>query len=89
MGKKLVKENRCKNNLFGRHASNGPNVEWNFAKKEDIDFTWKKVAITPVKAIEFLGLVANSVDITLALPQEKALYVQNKWMQLIASPSPR
>ena len=33
----LIKEDHCKNNLFGRHASNGPNVESNFASKGDIN----------------------------------------------------
>ena len=36
----LIKEDQCKNtNIFGRHASNGPNVEKNFASKGDIDFS--------------------------------------------------
>ena len=46
----------------------------------------KKSQLTPVKEIEFLGLVINSVNMTLALPQEKVLDIQNKCMQLIASP---
>ena len=33
-----------------------------------------------------MGLVTNSVDMTLALPQEKVLDIQSKCMQLIASP---
>ena len=33
----LIKEDKCKNNnIFERHASNGPNVERNFASKGDI-----------------------------------------------------
>ena len=39
----LIKENQCKNNnIFGRHPSNGPNVERNFARKGDIDFSVTK-----------------------------------------------
>ena len=38
----LIKEDQCKNNnFFGRHASNGPNVERNFASKGDIHFSIK------------------------------------------------
>ena len=33
-----------------------------------------------------MGLVINSVNMTLALPLEKVLDIQNKYMQLIASP---
>ena len=41
----LIKENQCKNNnFFGRHTSNSPNVERNFASKEDIDFSVTKFA---------------------------------------------
>ena len=47
---------------------------------------FKKSQLTPVKEIEFLGLVINSVNMTLALPQEKVLDIQNKCAQLIASP---
>ena len=47
---------------------------------------FKKSQLTPVKEIEFLELVINSVNMTLALPQEKVLDIQNKCMQLIASP---
>ena len=39
-----------------------------------------------MKEIEFLGLVINSVNMTLALPQEKVLDIQNKCAQLAASP---
>ena len=46
----------------------------------------KKSQLTPVKEIEFLGLVINSVNMMLALPQEKVLDIQNKCAQLIASP---
>ena len=35
---------------------------------------------------EFLGLVINSVNMTLAIPQEMVLDIQNKCMQLTASP---
>ena len=36
----LMKEDQCKNNsIFGRQASNSPNVERNFASEEDIDFS--------------------------------------------------
>ena len=39
----LIKEDQCKNNnIFGRHASNGPNVERNFARKGGIDFSVAK-----------------------------------------------
>ena len=47
---------------------------------------FKKSQLAPVKEIEFLGLVINSVKMTLALPQEKVLDIQNKCAQLIASP---
>ena len=41
----LIKENQCKNNnFFGRHTSNSPNVERNFASKEGIDFSVTKFA---------------------------------------------
>ena len=46
----------------------------------------KMSQLTPVKEIEFLGLVINSVNMTLALPEEKVLDIQNKCAQLIASP---
>ena len=92
----LIKEDQCKNkNIFGRHASNGPNVERNFARKGDIDFSvtncrfvinLKMSQLTPLKEIESLGLVLNSVNMTLALPNEKVLDIQNKCMQLIVSP---
>ena len=92
----LIKQDQCKNNnFFGRHATNGPNVERKFASKRDIDFSvtkfrfcdkYKKSQLRPVKEIEFLGLVINSVNMTLALPQEKVLDIQNKCIQLIASP---
>ena len=92
----LIKQDQCKNNnFFGRHAANGPNVERKFASKRDIDFSvtkfrfcdkYKKSQLRPVKEIEFLGLVINSVNMTLALPQEKVLDIQNKCIQLIASP---
>ena len=88
----LVEEDQCRNtNIFGRHAINDPNVERNFASKGDIDFSvtkfkfcdkCEKVATNTMKEIEFLGLVINSVNMALALPQEK----NNKCMQLIASP---
>ena len=45
----------------------------------------KKLQLTRVKEIEFLGLVVNSVNMTLALPQEKVFDIQNKCMLLIAS----
>ena len=39
----LIKEDECKNNnIFGQHASNGPNVERNFANKRDTDFSVTK-----------------------------------------------
>ena len=39
----LIMEDHCKNNnIFGRHVSNGPNVERNFASKWDIDFSVTK-----------------------------------------------
>ena len=38
----------------------------------------KKSQLTPVKEIEFLGLVINSVNMTLALPQEKDLDIQKQ-----------
>ena len=39
----LIKENQCKsNNIFGGHASDGPNLETNFASKGDIDFSVTK-----------------------------------------------
>ena len=77
----LVEEDQCRNtNIFGRHAINDPNVERNFASKGDIDFSvtkfkfcdkCEKVATNTMKEIEFLGLVINSVNMALALPQEK------------------
>ena len=76
----LIKEDQCKNkNISGRHAINGPNVERNFGSKIDIDFSLqnlgfvvniKKLQLTPVKELELLGLVTNSVNMTLALLQE-------------------
>ena len=40
----LIKEDQCKNkNIFGQHASNGPNVERNFTRKRDIDFSVTKI----------------------------------------------
>ena len=40
----LIKENQCKNNnIFRRHASDGPNVERNFASKGDIEFSVTKL----------------------------------------------
>ena len=47
---------------------------------------FKKLQQTPVKEVEPLWLVKNSVKMILALPQEKVLHIQNKCMQLIASP---
>ena len=47
---------------------------------------FKKSQLTLVKEIELLGLVINSVNMMLALPQEKVLDIQNKYTQLIASP---
>ena len=81
----LIKEDQHKNNnIFGRHASNGLNVERNFASKGDIDFLLQNIGfvtnfiksqLAPVKEIEFLGLVINSINMTIALPQEKVLDV--------------
>ena len=92
----LIKKDQCKNrNIFGQHASNGPNVERNFTRKRDIDFSVTKIMLydkfknsqaTIVKEIEFLGLVINSVNMTLTLPLGKVLDIQNKCMQLTASP---
>ena len=48
---------------------------------------FKKSELTPVKEIEFLGLMINSVNMTSAIPQEKVLDIQNKHMQLTASKS--
>ena len=53
------------------------------AKETLINF--KKSQLTPMKEIKFLGLVINSVKMTLALPLEKVLDIQNKCMQFIAS----
>ena len=47
----------------------------------------KNSQVTLVKEIEFLGLVINSINMTLTLPQEKVLDIQNKCMQLTASPN--
>ena len=41
---------------------------------------FKMSQLTPVKKIEFLGLVINSVHMTLALHQENVLDNQNKCM---------
>ena len=59
----LIKEDPCKNNdTFGRHVSNGPNVERNLASKVDINFSvtkfrfcykFKKSQLITVKEIEF------------------------------------
>ena len=49
-----------------------------------INFT--KSQLIPVTEMEFLGLLINSVNMTLALPQEKVLDIQNQCAQLIASP---
>ena len=38
----LIMEDQCKNNIFRRHVSNGPNVQRNFASKGDIDFSVTK-----------------------------------------------
>ena len=38
----------------------------------------EKSQLTPVTEIEFLGLVINSVNMTLALPQEKDLDIQKQ-----------
>ena len=46
----------------------------------------KNSQVTLVKEIEFLGLVINSVNMTLTLPLGKVLDIQNKCMQLTASP---
>ena len=47
---------------------------------------FKKSQLTLMKEVELLGLVINSVNMTLALPQEKVLDIQKKCTQLIASP---
>ena len=47
---------------------------------------FKKLQLAPVKKTEFLGLVINSVNMTLVLPQQKFFDTQNKCTQLIASP---
>ena len=46
----------------------------------------KNSQATLVKEIEFLGLV-NSVNMTLTLPLGKVLDIQNRYMQLTASPN--
>ena len=84
----LIKEDQCKNNnIFGRHVSNGPNVKKISQAKQTFIFllqnlgfaiNLKKLQLTPVKEIEFLGLVINSVNMTLAFYQEKVLDIQNK-----------
>ena len=45
-----------------------------------------KSQVTPMTKREFLGLMINSVNMTLAIPQEMVLDIQNKCMQLTASP---
>ena len=55
-------------------------------QNSDFVINFKKSQLALVKKIEFLGLVINSVNMTLALPQEKFLDIQNKCMQLITSP---
>ena len=53
----LTKEHQCKNNnIFGRQASNPPNVERNFASKADINFSVKKVAIKTREGNTVFGL---------------------------------
>ena len=65
----LIKEDQCKNNnIFGRHASNGPNVERNFASKGDNDFSvtkfrfcdkFKKVATSTSGGSRVFGVSYN------------------------------
>ena len=89
----LTKQDQHKNNNnFGIHARNSPNVDRNLASKgtliflsQNLGFVLTKSLLTSTKETEFLGLVINSVNITLTLPQEKILDSQNKCMQLIAS----
>ena len=91
----LIKEDQYKNNnIFGRYAGNGLNVERNFASKGNIDFLLQNIGfvtnfiksqLAPVKEIEFWGLVINSINMTIALPQEKVLDIQSKCMQLHAA----
>ena len=51
----LIKEDQCKNNnIFERHASNGPNVERNFASKGDIDFS-----VTEIRFCDKFKIVAT------------------------------
>ena len=47
---------------------------------------FEKSQVTPMTKREFLGLVINLVNMTLAIPQEMVLDIQNKCMQLTASP---
>ena len=54
-------------------------------QNSDFVINFKKSQLALVKKIEFLGLVINSVNMTLALPQEKVLDIQNICTQLIAS----
>ena len=85
----LIKEDQCKNNNFlDDMLVMAQTLKEISQAKETFIFLLKMVVNleTLVKEIEFLGLVINSVNMTLALPQENILDIQNKCMQLIESP---
>ena len=62
--------------------------------KRDVDFfvtklglcNQKKSQLLPVQKIEFLGLLIDSRAMTLSLPEEKVLDIQNRCTQLISNP---
>ena len=90
----LIKEDQCKNNnIFGRHASNGPNVKRNFASKGDIDFSvtkftlcdkYKKVTTSEENSAFEVSDKFSKHDVSLT--PGKSFGYPNKCMQLIASP---
>ena len=92
----LIKDDQRKNNnIFGRHASNGPNTERNFATKGGIDFSvtkfrfcdkYKKAATNTSEGNRVFGVSDKVSKHDVSLTQEKVLDIQNKYMQLIVSP---
>ena len=92
----LIKEDPCKNNNIFlddmlvmaqtlKEISEGQETSIFLLQNLGFVINFKKLQQTPVKEVEPLWLVKNSVKMILALPQEKVLHIQNKCMQLIAS----
>ena len=46
----------------------------------------KKSVMTPSQEMEFLGMVINSKEITISLPEDKLLKVKLKYLDLYKSP---